>query len=138
MDDFVYYNQRNIGIRIKSSPLWRWRTRYADSYTSEWIYKVCATPINIAYRAYTNHTITPRAYASTFCMSDGSSIVDSDVKDMEHMDAAFHYMKTLMTAVGARRVSSCLILCCAIYIFSNNCACRLMFTDKTTLKLDTL
>jgi hypothetical protein len=38
-------------------------------------------------------------------MSDGSSIVDSDVKDMEHMDAAFLHMKTLMTSVGATRVS---------------------------------
>jgi hypothetical protein len=46
-----------------------------------------------------------RAYATTFRMSDGSSIVDSDVKDMEHMDAAFLYMKTLMTSVGATRVS---------------------------------
>jgi hypothetical protein len=46
-----------------------------------------------------------RAYAKTFRMSDGSSIVDSDVNDMEHMDAAFHHMKTLMASVGARRVS---------------------------------
>jgi hypothetical protein len=47
-----------------------------------------------------------RSYASTFRMSDGSQIVDSDVGDMEHMDAAFTHMKTLMTSVGATKVST--------------------------------
>jgi hypothetical protein len=46
-----------------------------------------------------------QAYSATFRMSDGSSIVDSADNDMEHMDAAFHHMKTLMTAVGARNVN---------------------------------
>jgi hypothetical protein len=30
-------------------------------------------------------------------------MVDSADNDMEHMDAAFHHMKTLMTAVGATK-----------------------------------
>jgi hypothetical protein len=42
-----------------------------------------------------------RAYTETFRMSDGSVMVDSADSDLEHMDAAFHHMKTLMTSVGA-------------------------------------
>jgi hypothetical protein len=44
-----------------------------------------------------------RAYTDTFRMSDGSRIVDSVDGDMEHMDAAFHHMKTLMASVGAMK-----------------------------------
>lgn len=37
-------------------------------------------------------------------MSDGSSIVEADVTDTEHMDALFQHMKTLITSVGAKAV----------------------------------
>jgi hypothetical protein len=47
-----------------------------------------------------------RAYTNTFRMSDGSSIVDSAENDLEHMDAAFHHMKTLMTAIGAENAAN--------------------------------
>jgi hypothetical protein len=43
------------------------------------------------------------AYTDTFRMSDGSIMVDSADSDLEHMDAAFHHMKTLMASVGANK-----------------------------------
>jgi hypothetical protein len=46
------------------------------------------------------------AYANTFRMSDGSSMVDAQDRDMEHMNAAFHHVKTLMNSIGARNISS--------------------------------
>jgi hypothetical protein len=44
-----------------------------------------------------------RAYTNTFRMSDGSVMVDSQDSDLEHMDAAFHHMKTLMVSIGATK-----------------------------------
>ena len=52
-------------------------------------------------------------------MSDGSSIVDSDIKDMEHMDAAFHHMKTLMASVGALRVSIFVLFSVRYFVTQN-------------------